>query len=67
MLSKNLEILTSWKPLGQSMPVTGLLYLYLYITTDYILNLASVENKFTFIRHNKNVFRKSRKCAKYVI
>ena len=29
-LSRNLGTLTSWKPLGHSRPVMGLLYLYLY-------------------------------------
>jgi len=31
LLSWNLGSLTSWNPLGQSRPVTGLLYLYLYL------------------------------------
>ena len=30
-LSQNLGTLTSWNPLGPSGPVTGLLYLYLYL------------------------------------
>jgi hypothetical protein len=30
-LSRNLGTLTSWKPLGHSRPVTGVLYLYLYL------------------------------------
>jgi len=30
-LARNLEALTSWNPLGLSRPVTGLLYLYLYL------------------------------------
>jgi hypothetical protein len=29
-----LGTLTSWNPLGHSRPVTGLLYLYLYITKE---------------------------------
>jgi len=29
LLSRNIEPLTSWNPLGLSRPVTGLLYLYL--------------------------------------
>jgi hypothetical protein len=33
-LSCNLGTLTSWNPLGHSRPVTGLLYLYLYIKED---------------------------------
>jgi len=31
-LSRNLGTLTSWNPLGPSGSVTGLLYLYLYLT-----------------------------------
>ena len=30
MLSRNVGTLTSWKPLGHSRPVTGLLYLHIY-------------------------------------
>ena len=33
-LSRNLGTLTSWNPLGHSRPVTGLLYLYLYLCLD---------------------------------
>ena len=32
-LSWNLGTLTSWNPLGHSMPVTGLLYLYIYLVS----------------------------------
>jgi hypothetical protein len=32
--SWNLRTLTSWNPLGHSRPVTGLLYLYLYVFID---------------------------------
>jgi hypothetical protein len=31
-LTTILGTLTSWKPVGHSRPVTGLLYLYLYLT-----------------------------------
>jgi len=34
-LSWNLGTLTSWNPLGHSMPVTGLLYLYLYMFREH--------------------------------
>jgi len=30
-LSQNKETLTSWNPLGPSRPVTGLLYIYIYL------------------------------------
>ena len=36
-LSCNLGTLTSWKPLGHSRPVTGLLYLYLYHQNVHLL------------------------------
>jgi hypothetical protein len=34
-LSCNLGTLTSWNPLGHSRPVTGLLYLYIYLLLEY--------------------------------
>jgi len=38
-LSRNLGTLTSWKPLGPSGPITGLLYLYMLKKLHKILNL----------------------------
>ena len=41
-LSRNLETLTSWNPLGLSRPVMGLLYLYLYPDSQDIYNPAAM-------------------------
>jgi len=39
-LSRNLGTITSWNPLGHSSPVTGLLYLYLYLTMEALEGLG---------------------------
>ena len=36
-LARNLGALTSWNPLGLSRPVTGQIYLYLYIILEYVV------------------------------
>jgi len=52
-LSWNLGTLTSWKPLGHSRPVTGLIYLYLYLCLNgsgslaIVPPLALILNKFS--------------------
>jgi len=44
-LSRNLGTLTSWNPLGLSRPVTGMLYLYLYLQTLIICTLHLVKTQ----------------------
>ena len=41
-LSRNLGTLTSWNPMGPSGPVTGLLYLYLYLSENCPINSATL-------------------------
>ena len=46
LLSRNLGTLTSWKPLGHSRPVTGLLYLYLNLGEAMYLSKCLSRRKF---------------------
>ena len=61
--TRNMGTLTSWKPLGPSGPLTGLLYLYL---TDTVLTeIKAVEFDFGFIRlYGK---KKNTKCFKHTL
>jgi len=44
-LSLNLGTLTSWNPLDHSRPITGLLYLYIYIYNIYSINYVPLSWK----------------------
>ena len=64
-LSRNLGTLTSWNPLGHSRPVTGLIYLYLYVLKNAVfitklvtfffdVNLSKVSEHDMFRRQSTN-------------